>query len=80
MINARIETVTEKPAYRRLVPRGQRRALQLADGYYEWLKPEHRSQPRQPFHFQVDGGVPFAFAACGPPRRSRGSGCTAARC
>ncbi len=52
MINARIETVTEKPAYRRLVPRGQRRALQLADGWYEWLKPENRSEPRQPFHFQ----------------------------
>src|SRR4051794_32956881 len=40
MINARIETVTSKPAYRRLIGRGTRRALQLADGYYEWLKPE----------------------------------------
>ncbi|MGO9488501.1 MAG: SOS response-associated peptidase [Solirubrobacteraceae bacterium] len=67
MINARIETVTEKPAFRRLVPRGERRALQLADGYFEWLKPEHRSQPRQPFYFQVDGGVPFAFAALWTP-------------
>lgn len=72
MINARIETVTEKPAYRRLIGRGQRRALQLADGYYEWLKPEHRSQPRQPFHFQVDGGVPFAFAALWTPAKVEG--------
>ena len=72
MINARMETVTEKPAYRRLIARGQRRALQLADGYYEWLKPEQRSQPRQPFHFQVDGGVPFAFAALWTPAKVEG--------
>lgn len=72
MINARLETVAEKPAYRRLIPRGQRRALQIADGYYEWLKPEHRSQPRQPFHFQVDGGLPFAFAAIWTPAKVAG--------
>jgi putative SOS response-associated peptidase YedK len=72
MINARLETVAEKPAYRRLIPRAERRALQLADGYYEWLKPEHRSQPRQPFHFKVDGGVPFAFAAIWTPARVEG--------
>src|SRR5436190_23463151 len=29
MINARVETVATKPAYRRLIPRGARRALQL---------------------------------------------------
>ena len=56
MINARMETVASSPAYRRLIPRGARRALQLADGYFEWLKPERRGEPRQPFHFQVDGG------------------------
>jgi putative SOS response-associated peptidase YedK len=67
MINARMESVTTTPAYRSLIPKGSRRALQLADGYFEWLKPEHRSQPRQPFHFQVDGGVPFAFAAIWTP-------------
>jgi putative SOS response-associated peptidase YedK len=32
-------------------------------GYFEWLKPEKRNEPRQPFFFQVDGGVLFAFAA-----------------
>jgi putative SOS response-associated peptidase YedK len=72
MINARIETVTEKPAYRRLIPKGQRRALQIADGYFEWLKPEKRSEPRQPFHFQVDGGIPFAFAAIWTPAKVQG--------
>jgi putative SOS response-associated peptidase YedK len=72
LINARIETVTTSPAYRRLIPRGARRALQLADGYFEWLKPEHRGQPRQPFHFQVDGGIPFAFAAVWTPAKVDG--------
>ena len=72
MINARMESVMEKPAYRRLIPRGERRALQLADGYYEWLKPERRDQPRQPFYFQVDGGVPFAFAALWTPAKVDG--------
>jgi putative SOS response-associated peptidase YedK len=72
MINARIETITSKPSYRRLIGRGQRRALQLADGYYEWLKPERRGEPRQPFHFRVDGGVPFAFAAVWTPAKVEG--------
>jgi putative SOS response-associated peptidase YedK len=63
MINARMESVASTPAYRSLIPKASRRALQLADGYFEWLKPEHRSQPRQPFFFQVDGGMPFAFAS-----------------
>ncbi|HEX5225378.1 MAG TPA: SOS response-associated peptidase, partial [Solirubrobacteraceae bacterium] len=72
MINARMETVAEKPAYRRLLPRGERRALQLADGYYEWLKPERRGERRQPFHFTVDGGVPFAFASLWTPAKVDG--------
>jgi putative SOS response-associated peptidase YedK len=72
MINARIETVTSRPAYRKLIPRASRRALQLADGYFEWLKPEKRTEPRQPFFFQVDGGVPFAFAAVWTPAKVEG--------
>jgi putative SOS response-associated peptidase YedK len=69
MINARMETVTTSPAYRRLIPRGSRRGLQLADGYFEWLKPERRGEPRQPFFFQVDGGASFAFAAVWTPAK-----------
>jgi putative SOS response-associated peptidase YedK len=71
-INARIETVTSRPAYRSLIPKAARRALQLADGYFEWLKPERRDTPRQPFFFQVDGGVPFAFAALWTPAKVDG--------
>ncbi len=72
MINARMETVERKPAYRNLIGKSSRRALALADGYFEWLKPEHRSQPRQPFYFQLDGGVPFAFAALWTPAKIDG--------
>lgn len=72
MINARMETVDSKPAFRSLIGKSSRRALQLADGYFEWLKPEHRSQPRQPFYFQLDGGVPFAFAALWTPAKIEG--------
>jgi putative SOS response-associated peptidase YedK len=72
MINARVETVATRPAYRALLPTAQRRALMLADGYFEWLKPERRGEPRQPFHFQVDGGELFAFAALWTPARIAG--------
>jgi putative SOS response-associated peptidase YedK len=72
MINARVETAATSPAYRRLLPKASRRALQVADGYYEWLKPERRSEPRQPFHFQVDGGAVFAFAALWTPAKIDG--------
>lgn len=72
MINARVESVTSRPAYRGLIEKGSRRALQVADGYYEWLKPERRSEPRQPFLFRVDGGAPFAFAALWTPAKIDG--------
>jgi hypothetical protein len=72
MINARSETVASKPAYRGLIGKSSRRALQIADGYFEWLKPEKRDEPRRPFFFQVDDGVPFAFAALWTPARIDG--------
>lgn len=61
-INARSETAAEKPVFRDLVSDGTRRVLLPADGWYEWLRPEDRRQPRQPFRFTVDDGAPFAFA------------------
>lgn len=72
MINARMETAAASSAYGPLLAKGSRRALQIADGYYEWLKAEHKGQPRQPFLFRVDGGVPFAFAALWAPARIEG--------
>jgi putative SOS response-associated peptidase YedK len=36
MINARAETITEKPSYRRLVE--SKRCLIPADGFYEWRR------------------------------------------
>jgi putative SOS response-associated peptidase YedK len=77
LINARVETVASTPAYRGLVPHASRRALQLADGWFEWLKPERRGAKaaevtRQPFHFRVDGGIPVAFAAVWTPAKIDG--------
>ncbi len=72
MINARMETASTSTAYGPLLAKGSRRALQIADGYYEWLKAERRAQPRQPFLFRLDGGVPFAFAALWTSARIEG--------
>jgi putative SOS response-associated peptidase YedK len=58
MINARVETVRERPAYRRAFERY--RCLILADGFYEWRRSS--SGPKQPFHITREGGEPFAFA------------------
>lgn len=57
MINARAETVSEKPAYR--VSFRKRRCLILADGFYEW---QATSGPKQPFFFHRGDGYPFAMA------------------
>jgi putative SOS response-associated peptidase YedK len=60
MINARVETVAEKPAYRRAFER--RRAILPADGYYEWYATQQKTKagkPRkQPYFIRPkDGGV-----------------------
>ncbi len=57
MINARAETVADKPAYRGPFQRG--RCLIVADGFYEW---QRDGGARQPFHITRGGGEPFAFA------------------
>lgn len=57
MINARAETVAEKPSFRAALKR--RRCLVPADGFYEW-KREGRS--KQPFHIRMRNEEPFAFA------------------
>lgn len=58
MINARAETLTEKPAFRHAFR--QRRCLVVADGFYEWATTVAGS--KQPYFISVAGGEPFAFA------------------
>jgi putative SOS response-associated peptidase YedK len=58
MINARAETVAEKPAFRRAF--AQRRCLLPADGYYEWQKQD--GGPKQPMYITRKDGHSLAFA------------------
>ncbi len=64
MINARMETVAEKPAYRRAFEK--RRAILPADGYYEWYATEELTKAgkpkKQPFFIRPRGGGILAMA------------------
>jgi putative SOS response-associated peptidase YedK len=62
MINARAETLDQRPAYRRLVARSSNRCLILADGWYEWQRPVDPRQHKRPLHFSLAGGGWFCFA------------------
>jgi putative SOS response-associated peptidase YedK len=58
LINARVETAAEKPAFRRAFE--HYRCLIIADGFFEWRRtPGGR---KQPFHVTRDDHAPFAFA------------------
>ncbi|MDF2652860.1 MAG: response-associated peptidase [Paenibacillus sp.] len=57
MINARAETVTEKPAFRNLFM--QRRCLIPADGFYEWKK---SGTDKQPYRIMMQNEEPFSIA------------------
>ena len=58
MINARVETVAERAAFRRAFERY--RCLIIADGFYEWQR--QPAGPKRAFHItRTDGGL-FAFA------------------
>jgi putative SOS response-associated peptidase YedK len=61
-INARAETLLEKRAFAPLVEDAATRCLVVADGWYEWLRPERPRGERVPFRYTVDGGALFAFA------------------
>lgn len=56
-INARAETVHEKPLFREAFAR--RRALIPATGFFEWQK---RADGKQPYRFRRQDLEPFAFA------------------
>ena len=58
MINAKGETITEKPSFRK--PFKEKRCLVLGDGFYEWNKPDKKN--KIPFRFVLKSRDPFAFA------------------
>jgi putative SOS response-associated peptidase YedK len=60
MINARGESIAEKPSFRTAVRR--RRCLIPADGFYEWQKAGASSANKQPFYIHYCDNRPFAFA------------------
>jgi putative SOS response-associated peptidase YedK len=57
MINARVESVAERPAFRDALHR--RRCLVPADGFYEW---QGRAGRRRPHHLALPDGGLFAIA------------------
>jgi len=57
MINARAETVAEKPAYRAAYR--HRRCVVLADGFYEWRR---EGVSKTPYFISLASGEPFALA------------------
>lgn len=59
LINARAETLTEKPTFRSAFQR--RRCLVLADAFYEW-QATGNGKRKQPMRFALSNSKPFAFA------------------
>jgi putative SOS response-associated peptidase YedK len=59
MINARAETLPEKPAFRSAFKK--RRCLVLADGFYEWRK-EEDGKTKTPIYLHLKSNEPFAMA------------------
>ena len=57
IINARAETVAEKPSFRDSLKK--RRCLVLADGFYEW---QQVGGTKRPMRVTMRSGEPFAFA------------------
>lgn len=57
LINARGETVAEKPSFRSALKR--RRCLVLVDGWFEW---KQSTKPKTPYYFRRKDGLPMAFA------------------
>lgn len=80
LINARAETLAEKPSFRAALAR--RRCLILADGFFEWKKA--KSGPSTPYYIQMEDKSPFAFAGlwevCHSPEGDVLRSCTIITC
>ena len=70
LINARAETVLEKPAFRAAVQ--ARRVLVIASGFYEWTQDAQGG--RDPWYITRRDGAPLAFAGLWQPWRDPRSG------
>src|SRR2546422_6193408 len=57
MINARAETLAEKPSFKRLLQ--SRRCLVIADGFYEWRQDDGQ---KTPMYITLKNEEPFALA------------------
>ena len=57
MINARAETLAEKPSFKGLL--NKHRCLVLADGFYEWAV---GARGKEPYFIHLKSGEPFTFA------------------
>jgi len=82
LINARSETITEKPSFRSAF--AKRRCLILADGFYEWQKTVPKGEQKVPYRFTLKGEQPFAFAGLWetwrPPDKNEIISCTIITC
>lgn len=58
-LNARIETINEKPSFRSSVTN---RCLVLADGFYEWQWLDEKGKQKQKYELALPDNTPFAFA------------------
>lgn len=60
LINARSETIMEKPSFKNAFK--HRRCLILADGFYEWKKSSSKGGLSTPYYFYLNEKQPFALA------------------
>ncbi|WP_420012878.1 SOS response-associated peptidase [Tateyamaria sp.] len=67
LINARAETIAEKPAFRAACR--ERRAVMVASGFYEWTRD---GDTRLPWYITRSDGAPLAFAAIWQSWASKG--------
>jgi putative SOS response-associated peptidase YedK len=71
LVNARAETLAEKPAFRDALRR--RRCVIFADGFYEWRQ-------KKPVYYTLADGAPFAFAGLWEPGYDAPPSCVIITC